>query len=57
MPPYPDARTGEWAQGEPESFSIDIASHGLVKAVLPFDFVNTLGQKPCTLCAHFTQPY
>ena len=42
------------ARGEPESFSIYIASRGLAKAVLPFDFVNTLGQKPCTLCAHFT---
>ena len=29
----------------------------LLKAVLPFDFVTTSGQKPSTLCAHFTQPY
>ena len=29
----------------------------LLKAVLHFDFVNTFGQKPCTLHAHFTQSY
>ena len=28
-----------------------------LKAVLHFDFVNTFGQKPCTLHAHFTQSY
>ena len=28
-----------------------------LKALLPFDFVNTSGQKPSTLRAHFTHPY
>ena len=44
-------------RGEPEvpSFSgINIACRGLI---LPFDYVNTSGQKPCTLRAHFTQAY
>ena len=43
------------ALGEPDleipSFGIDIAC--LRPHVLPFDFVNTSGQKPCTLHAHF----
>ena len=47
-------------QDQPETFhhlvSILHAAASL-KVVLPFDFVNTSGQKPCTLRAHFTQPY
>ena len=42
-------------------FGIDIAyqtlAAALLKAFLPFDFVNTSGQKPSTLRVHFTQPY
>ena len=48
------------AQGQPEAFhhlvSILHAAASL-KAILPFDFVNTSGQKPCTLRANFTHPY
>ena len=29
----------------------------LLKAVLPFDFVNSSGQKPCTLRTYFSKPY
>ena len=29
----------------------------LLKVVLSFDYVNTSGHKPCTLCTHFTHPY
>ena len=28
-----------------------------LKAILPFDYVNTSGQKPCILPAHFTRAY
>ena len=28
-----------------------------LKAVLPFEYVNTSGQKPCILRAHFTWAY
>ena len=42
-------------------FGIDIVYQALaaasLKAFLPFDFVNTSGQKPSTLRVHFTQPY
>ena len=47
------------AQGEPEVHHLVAILHAtaLLKAVLPFDFVNTSDQKPCTLCTHFTHPY
>ena len=46
-------------QGEPEVHHLVSILHAmaLLKVVLPFYFVNTSGQKPCTLCAHFTHPY
>ena len=47
------------AQGEPEVHHLVLMLHAvaLLKAVLPFDFVNTSEQKPSILRAHFTQPY
>ena len=42
-------------QGETEVSILHATA--LVKAILPFDFVNTSGQKPSNLRAHFTQPY
>ena len=47
------------AQGIPEVHHLVSMLHAvaLLKAVLPFDFVNTSDQKPSTLRAHFTQPY
>ena len=39
---------------EVPSFGIDIVCRAWLKAVLPFDFVNTSDQK---LRAHFTHPY
>ena len=47
------------ASGEPEVHRLVLILHAasLLKAFLPFDFANTSGQKPSTLCAHFTHPY
>ena len=44
------------APGESEVHRYILILHAAtsLKAVLPFDFVNTSGQKPSTLCAHFT---
>ena len=49
-------------QGEPKVDHLVWILHAaaLLKAVLFFDFVkfvNISDQKPCTLRAHFTQPY
>ena len=45
--------------GEPEVHRLVLILHATasLKAVLPFDLVNTTGQKPSTLHAHFTYPY
>ena len=45
--------------GEPEIHHLVSILHAtaLLKAVLPFDYVDTSGQKPSTPCAHFTHPY
>ena len=47
------------AQGEPEVHYLVSMLHAvaLLKAILPFNFVNTSDQKPSTLRTHFTQPY
>ena len=47
------------APGEPEVHRLVLILHAasLLKAFLPFDFANTSGQKPSTLCAHFTHRY
>ena len=47
------------ALGEPEVHHLGLILHAAasLKAVLHFDFVNTSGQKPFTLRAHFTHPY
>ena len=54
-------RTEEWhhMRPEPEVHRLVSILHAAasLKAVLPFDFVNTSGQKPSTLHAHFTHPY
>ena len=47
-------------RAEPEVYcliSILLHTEASLKAVLPFDFVNTSGQKSSTLHAHFTHPY
>ena len=47
------------APGEPEVHHLVPILHAIasLKAVLPFDFVNTTDQKPSILHAHFTYPY
>ena len=47
------------APGETEVHGLVSMLHAaaLLKAVLPFDCINTTGQKPSTLRAHFTHPY
>ena len=45
--------------GEPEIHRLVSILHAmaLLKAVLPFDYVDTFGQRPSTPCTHFTHPY
>ena len=47
------------AQGEPEFHCLVSMLHAAtsLKAVLPFDSVNTSDQKPSTLRAHFARPH
>ena len=47
------------ASGKPKVYGLVSILHAAasLKAVLPFDFVNTSGQKPSTLHAHFKHPY
>ena len=53
MPPYPNGRTGEqhcmrWFHRLVSIFHATVS----LKAVLPFDFIDTSGQKPSTLRTH-----
>ena len=46
-----------WGESEVHHLVSIMHAAASLKAVLPFDFVNTSGQKPCTLHTHFTLSY
>ena len=58
--PYPNARTGEQRHMRWNRSSLLVSilhAATMLKAVLPFDYVNTFGQKTSIPRAHFIYPY
>ena len=52
-----ERRRTRWTRSSTDHLVSILHAAASLKAVLPFDYVDTSGQKLCTLRAHFTHPY